>query len=185
MIQKYGVNQFKFDGLAAGPRRMKAGSRATATRCCGWSKICAPQNRILLPKQHRHLAFAVLAAVCGLDLARRRGSRFRGQGSWCQRWMTYRDAQTYANVVRRSTALSAQFPDAARHHLCEEYARELNTADDADFADEVRSFFASGTQLPGCIFTTRHCSTGKIGMRLPPRTDGRGRMPACWWIPIR
>jgi hypothetical protein len=71
---------------------------------------------------------------------------FAGVGSDRQRWITYRDAETYANVVRRSPL----FPlNSLMVHgiIYATHAEGLATDPGADFTSEVRSFFGSGTQL--------------------------------------
>lgn len=71
---------------------------------------------------------------------------FAGVGSDRQQWITYRDAQVYRNVVRRAplfplNSLMLHGIILARH------AERLATAERADFAGEVRSYFGSGAQL--------------------------------------
>lgn len=71
---------------------------------------------------------------------------FTGVGSDRQRWITYRDAQVYANVVRRAPL----FPlNALMLHgiILAHRAEHLATAEPGDFSAEVRSFFGSGAQL--------------------------------------
>jgi hypothetical protein len=70
---------------------------------------------------------------------------FAGVGSDRQRWLTYRDAQLFANVVRRAPL----FPlNSVMLHgiILARHADRLAKAERGDFADEVRSFFGSGTQ---------------------------------------
>lgn len=71
---------------------------------------------------------------------------FAGAGSDRQKWITYRDAQTYANVVRRAplfplNSLMLHGIILARH------AERLATTTRADFVSDVRAYFGSGTQL--------------------------------------
>jgi hypothetical protein len=71
---------------------------------------------------------------------------FAGVGSDRQRWITYRDAETYANVVRRGPL----FPlNSLMVHgiIYAVHAEGLATDPGADFTSEVRSYFGSGTQL--------------------------------------
>lgn len=71
---------------------------------------------------------------------------FAGVGSDRQQWITYRDAQTYANVVRRAPL----FPlNSLMLHgiILARQAERLATAAPGDFTSEVRSFFGSGVQL--------------------------------------
>jgi len=77
---------------------------------------------------------------------------FSGVGTWRQRWITYRDAQTYKHEVEAGPL----FPLSSLmlHGLI--YARQadhLDTDPGNDFPDEVRSYFGSGTQLQEMYIT--------------------------------
>ena len=68
---------------------------------------------------HRHVAVAVLAAA----MPTRSGAAARtidaaGVGPYRERWITYRDADTYRRHRAGRPALSAQLAHAARHDLC-------------------------------------------------------------------
>jgi hypothetical protein len=71
---------------------------------------------------------------------------FAGVGTPRQRWITYRDEQTYRNVVLRGPLypLNSLMLDGI---IYAQRAKGLNTDPQHDFADEAHSFFASGTQL--------------------------------------
>ena len=71
---------------------------------------------------------------------------FAGVGTDRQRWITYRDGDTYGGVVRQGplyplNALMLHGLIYARH------ARGLNADPSHDFTSEVRSYFGTGTQL--------------------------------------
>ena len=71
---------------------------------------------------------------------------FAGVGSWRERWITYRDAQTYQNVVRAGPLFPLN--SLMLHGLI--YARQaehLDSDPERDFENEVHSYFGSGTQL--------------------------------------
>lgn len=71
---------------------------------------------------------------------------FVGVGSDRQRWITYRDAQVYQNVVQRAPL----FPlNSLMLHgiILAEHADRLAATHESDFKNEVRSYFGSGTQL--------------------------------------
>ncbi|MEP7096953.1 MAG: enterotoxin, partial [Dokdonella sp.] len=71
---------------------------------------------------------------------------FAGIGSNRQRWITYRDADTYGGIVRQGPLFPLN--SLMLHGII--YARKaqgLNTDPHNDFADEVRSYFATGTGL--------------------------------------
>lgn len=71
---------------------------------------------------------------------------FAGVGSWRERWITYRDAQTYRNIVLGGPLFPLN--SLMLHGVI--YARQaehLNTDPGNDFENEVHSYFGSGTQL--------------------------------------
>lgn len=77
-----------------------------------------------------------------------------GVGSPVQQWMTYRDAETYRSIVRKGPL----FPlNSLMYHgiVSAEHAyyglEKVQT--DSDFADQVWSYFATGTQLQELYIT--------------------------------
>jgi len=71
---------------------------------------------------------------------------FAGVGSSRQRWITYRDADTYANVVRANVLFPLN--SLMLHGLIyARQAKQLGDDPESDFDAEVRSYFGSGTQL--------------------------------------
>ena len=83
---------------------------------------------------------------------------FSGEGTWRQRWMNYRDAQTYANIVQKGPLFPLN--SLMLHGII--YAKDAeHLADDPsnDFAAEVHSFFGSGTQLQELYLTPSLLST--------------------------
>lgn len=71
---------------------------------------------------------------------------FTGVGSDRQKWITYRDAQTYQNVVQRAPL----FPlSSLMLHgiIYAKHARQLNTDPNDDLRDEILTAFGCGTHL--------------------------------------
>jgi hypothetical protein len=71
---------------------------------------------------------------------------FAGEGTWRQKWITYRDEQTHRNIVKAGPL----FPLSSLMLHGVIYARKADklAADpDHDFADEVHSYFGGGTEL--------------------------------------
>src|ERR1700734_4296330 len=67
---------------------------------------------------------------------------FSGVGTPRQRWITYRDAQTYKNIVQKGPL----FPlNSLMLHgiVYAKQAKDLATDPNNDFADEVHSYFGS------------------------------------------
>jgi len=72
--------------------------------------------------------------------------QFLGVGSARQRWITYRDANTYKNIVRRGPLYPL---NSLMIHgiIYATKAKDLQTDPGNDFTSEIRSYFGSGTQL--------------------------------------
>jgi hypothetical protein len=71
---------------------------------------------------------------------------FAGPGTHRQRWITYRDADTYAGIVAQGPLYPLN--SLMLHGLIfAQHALHLNDDPHGDFASEVRSYFGSGTQL--------------------------------------
>ncbi|MBS0630660.1 MAG: enterotoxin [Verrucomicrobia bacterium] len=71
---------------------------------------------------------------------------FAGKGTPRQQWITYRDRETYRNVVQRGPL----FPlNSVMLHgiIYAKKAKQLDRDPGKDFTSEVRSFFGTGTQL--------------------------------------
>jgi hypothetical protein len=70
-----------------------------------------------------------------------------GKGSKQQQWLTYRDQETYRNIVRRGPL----FPLSSLMTQGVAYSRQGSagepTFNSAGFKDDVRAFFGSGTSL--------------------------------------
>ena len=77
---------------------------------------------------------------------------FAGVGTARQQWITYRDAQTFQNVVRRGPL----FPiNSLMVHgiIYAKKAKKLDADPGDDFASEARSYFGTGTQLQELYLT--------------------------------
>ncbi len=153
MIRQYGVNQFKFDGLAAGAR---AGENDLTRDGDAMLRLIA-DLRAAEPDIYINQTTGTWPSPFWLlyvDSTWRGGAdhSFAGKGSWCQRWMTYRDEQTYRNVVKRAPLYPLN--SLMLHGIIyATNAEHLNTMSDADFASQVREFFGNGTQLQELYLT--------------------------------
>ena len=67
-------------------------------------------------------------------------------GTWRQRWITYRDGQTYENVVLRGPLYPIN--SLMLHGIIyAQYAEHLGDDPGNDFASDVQAYFGTGTQL--------------------------------------
>ena len=153
-VTRDGVNQFKFDGTG-NANQVFAGSVfdsdfAAAIHLIERLRQANSQLFLNVTTGTRPSPFWLRYA----DSIWRSGEDhdFAGEGSWRQRWITYRDEQTYANIVRRGPLFPLN--SLMLHGII--YAQKADhLADDpgGDFAAEVHSYFGTGTQLQELYLT--------------------------------
>jgi hypothetical protein len=148
MITKYGVNQFKFDGTGnAGtvfPGSLFDSDFSAAIHLIERLRQQEPGIFINLTTGTWPSPFWPRYA----DSIWRGGDdhSFDGVGSWRQKWITYRDEQTYKNVVLRGPLYPLN--SLMLHGIIyAQQAKNLDTDPGNDFRDEVRDYFGEGTQL--------------------------------------
>jgi hypothetical protein len=148
MIRTYGVGQFKIDGTGS-TGSTAAGSQFDSDFDAAISLIA--ELRAEKPDLFVNLTTGTYPSPFWLryaDSTWRGGEdhEFAGVGTDRQRWITYRDGDTYGGVVRQGplyplNSLMLHGLIYARH------ARGLMTDPAGDFTAEVRSYFGTGTQL--------------------------------------
>jgi hypothetical protein len=148
LLRTYGINQFKLDGTGS-PDKVTPGSEFDSD----FSAAIALINdlRQVRPELFINLTTGTWPSPFWLrtvDSIWRGGEdhEFAGEGSNRQRWMTYRDADTYGGIVR----LGGLFPlNSLMLHgvIYARHAQGLNSDPGHDWSDEVWSYFASGTGL--------------------------------------
>jgi hypothetical protein len=148
MVERYRVNAFKFDGTGNAdrvfPGSMFDSDFAAAIHLIGQLRRQEPGIFINLSTGTYPSPFWLLYS----DTIWRDGEDhdFAGVGSRRQQWITYRDAQTWKNIVQGGPL----FPlNSLMLHgiIYAQKAEGLSTDPGHDFADEVLSYFGSGTQL--------------------------------------
>lgn len=153
-LVKEGINQFKFDGTG-NANKVFPGSVFDSDFDAAIHLI--DDLRAAKPDLFINLTTGTLASPFWLryaDSIWRDGEddELAGVGSKRERWITYRDRETYHNIVEKGPL----FPLNALmlHGII--YAREnrkLNTDPGGDFANEVHSYFGSGTALQELYIT--------------------------------
>ncbi len=154
MMRDYGVNQFKFDGTG-NVNSVFPGSRfdsdfAAMMHLIGELRATKPDIYINLTTGTWPSPFWVLYA----DSIWRGGddSSTEGVGTYRERWITYRDADTYRRVVQGGPLYPLN--SLMLHGII--YARfqkGLDSDPGNDFRNEVRSYFGTGTQLQELYIT--------------------------------
>lgn len=154
LLNEDGVNQFKFDGTGNADR-VFPGSLFDSDWDAAIQLI--EHIRAAKPDTFINLTTGTHPSPFWLRYADSiwRGGRdddLAGTGTNRERWITYRDAQTYHNVVVRSPLfpLNSLMLHGILYAQCNP---RLNTAAGDDFANEVRSYFGSGTQLQELYIT--------------------------------
>ncbi len=154
MVTKYGVNQFKFDGTGNADRVVNGSEFSSdfdaAIHLIGDLRKLKPDLFINLTTGTYPSPFWLMYA----DSIWRGGedTDFAGVGTDRERWITYRDADTYEEVVKAGRLYPLN--SLMLHGLV--YAKQaphLSADPGGDFANEVHSYFGSGTQLQEMYIT--------------------------------
>ncbi len=160
MIDKYGVNQFKFDGTGNADEVIKGSEFDSdfdaAIHLIGELRAKKPDLYVNLTTGTYPSPFWLLYA----DSIWRGGDdhSFAGVGPNRQRWITYRDSDIYRHVVEDGPL----FPiNSLMLHgmIFARYAERLGSDPTHDFPDEVHSYFGTGTQLQEMYITPSLLST--------------------------
>ena len=154
MVTRYGVNQFKLDGTGNADQVVKGSAFSSdfdaAIHLIGDLRKLKPDLYINLTTGTYPSPFWLFYA----DSIWRGGddTEFAGVGSGRERWITYRDADTYDEIVKAGRL----FPlNSLMLHgiVYAQKAPHLSTDPGGDFRNEVRSYFGSGTQLQELYIT--------------------------------
>jgi len=155
MMEKYDVNQFKFDGTGNANEVIQGSEFDSdfdaAIHLIGELRAKKPDLYVNLTTGTYPSPFWLLYA----DSIWRGGDdhSFAGVGSSRQRWITYRDSQIYRRVVEEGPLFPMN--SLMLHGLIfARYAERLGSDPNHDFADEVHSYFGTGTQLQEMYITS-------------------------------
>jgi len=154
MIRKYGVNQFKFDGTG-NVNEVIPGSQFDSDFDAAIHLI--EDLRATKPDIYINLTTGTYPSPFWLRYADSiwRGGEdhdFAGVGPWREKWITYRDADTYRHVVTAGPLYPLN--SLMLHGLIyARYAKNLGTDPSNDFTAEVHDYFGTGTQLQEMYIT--------------------------------
>jgi hypothetical protein len=152
MIREYGLNYFKFDGIGTGGRPTGAGAEFVQDMSALLRLVS--ELRVVTPDIFVNITTGTWSSPYWLfycDSTWRSGADWstHGWGSKRQQQVTYRDKETYHNVVKRAplypiNSLMMQGVMFANHGL----------PDEVDgLTDDIRAFFASGTNCQELYIT--------------------------------
>jgi hypothetical protein len=148
MLTKYGINQFKLDGTGnintVVPGSQFGSDFEAAIQLIRDLRAIKPDLYINLTTGTWPSPFWL--TICDSIWRGGEDHSFAGVGTPRQRWITYRDGDTYHGVVLAGplypiNSLMLHGMIFAKH------AHDLNKDPGGDFRDEARSYFATGTQL--------------------------------------
>jgi len=149
-IKKYNASIFKFDGVGAG--NGASGASITYQKDIEAFLRLLTELRKLKPSLFLSLTIGTWPSVYWLkygDATWRAGddTGLEGDGSNRQQWITYRSAEAYKNIVLRSPLYPL---NAVMYHgitIADQGIPGKLEMNDKDIADEIWSFFATGTNL--------------------------------------
>jgi hypothetical protein len=153
-IKQFGINQFKIDGTGNADSAFPGAAfdsdfQAAISLIHEW--------RTVKPDLFINLTTGTYPSPFWLQYADSiwRGGEdhsFMGVGSWRQRWITYRDADTYEGIVMSGPLFPLN--SVMLHGLIyAQHANHLDSDPDHDFTDEVHDYFGTGTQLQEMYIT--------------------------------
>jgi hypothetical protein len=154
MVSNYGVNQFKFDGTGNVDQVVKGSAFSSdfdaAIHLIGDLRQLKSGIYINLTTGTWPSPFWLFYA----DSIWRGGddTEFAGVGTDRERWITYRDGETYGNIVK----VGPLYPlNSLMLHgiVFAQKAPHLSTDPGGDFANEVHSYFGTGTDLQEMYIT--------------------------------
>jgi hypothetical protein len=149
-----GVNQFKFDGTGS-PDKQYPGSPFDSDFDAAISLI--RDLRKAKPDLFVNLTTGTWPSPFWTRYADStwRGGEdhsFAGVGTWRQKWITYRDGQTYENVVQRGPLYPLN--SLMLHGIIyAQFAEHLGDDPGNDFSSDVQAYFGTGTQLQEMYIT--------------------------------
>ena len=154
MVTKYGVNQFKFDGTGNVDQVVKGSAFSSdfdaAIHLIGDLRQLKPDLYVNLTTGTWPSPFWLFYA----DSIWRGGddTEFAGVGTDRERWITYRDGDTYDRIVKAGRLYPLN--SLMLHGIVyAERAPHLSSDPGGDFSNEVHSYFGSGTQLQELYIT--------------------------------
>lgn len=146
-IKNYDICMFKFDGVGAG-----SGAGAVYQKDVEAFLMLLGDLLSLKPDIYLSLTTGTWPSVYWLkygDNIWRGGddTNMMGEGSNRQKWITYRDADTYKNVVQRGPLFPLNSLMLCGICIADNGQPGLFEMNDKDISDEIWSFFATGTNL--------------------------------------
>jgi hypothetical protein len=146
-IKDYDISMFKFDGVGAGSGADMIYQKDVEAFLKLLSELMS-----MKPDLYLSLTTGTWPSVYWLkygDNIWRGGddTNMMGEGSKRQQWITYRDADTYKNIVKRGPLYPLNALMLCGICIADHSYPGMFEMDDKDISDEIWSFFATGTNL--------------------------------------
>ncbi len=150
-IKEYNVSIFKFDGLGAGLGSISKDSVEYKEDVEAFLKL-QKELRAMKPNLYLNLTVGTWPSVYWLmygDNIWRGGedTNMIGKGSKRQQWITYRDSETYKNIVKNNPLFPLNSVMNGGICIADHGNPEKFEMDDKDISDDIWFFFASGSNL--------------------------------------
>lgn len=150
-IRKYDISMFKFDGVGAGIGSGSGDLTVYQKDVEAFLKLLSDLLSIK-PDLYLSLTTGIWPSVYWLkygDNIWRGGddTNMMGEGTKRQQWITYRDADTYKNIVQRGPLFPLNSLMLCGICIADNGNPGLFEMNDKDISDEIWSFFATGTNL--------------------------------------
>jgi hypothetical protein len=154
LVKDFGINQFKFDGTGS-PDKQYPGSAFSSDFEAAIQLI--HDLRAARPGLFVNLTTGTWPSPFWTRYADSiwRGGNdhsFAGVGPWREKWITYRDGDTFHGIVEKGPLYPLN--SLMLHGMIYgQYADHLKDDPSGDFRNEVRSYFGTGTQLEEMYIT--------------------------------
>jgi hypothetical protein len=187
-VTKYGVSMFKFDGVGAGDQS----TGATPEYQTDMESLLNLVSSLRKVKSDLYFSMTIGTWPSPFwlkygDVIWRNGwdTNTQGQGDTRQQWLNYRDGEVYKNIVQRAPL----YPISALmyHGVCiaDNGPPAKFDINDKDIADEIWSFFGSGTSLQELYINPHKLNTANwdcLAKAIKWSRENAGIMPDTHWV---
>lgn len=187
-VTQYGVTMFKFDGVGAGDKLTGAGA-GYQTDMESLLKLVSTLRGVK-PDLYFSLTMGTWPSPFWLkygDALWRNGwdTNTTGEGNNRQQWLNYRDGEVYNNIVQRAPLYPLS--SLMYHGICiaDNGAPAKFEMNDKDIADEIWSFFGSGTSLQELYINPHKLNTANwncLAAAIKWARENADIMPDTHWV---
>ncbi|WP_295721041.1 hypothetical protein [Mucilaginibacter sp.] len=187
-VTKYGISMFKFDGVGAGDQSTGATPEYQTDMESLLNLVSTLRG--VKPDLYFSMTIGTWPSPFWLkygDVIWRNGwdTNTEGQGNNRQQWLNYRDGEVYKNIVQR--AYLYPLSSLMYHGVCiaDNGAPAKFDMNDKDIADEIWSFFGSGTSLQELYINPHKLNTANwncLAAAIKWSRENADIMPDTHWV---